>query len=200
MTKQEFLAQLQKALSGLSREDIAERLNFYSEMIDDYVEEGLTEGEAVSRIGSVDEIAAQILGDIPPSRSKTEKPPKKLDAAAIVLIILGSPIWLSLLIAALAVIFSLFVSLWSIIVSFWSVFASLAASALGILLGGVILIATGSAAAGIALLGISLVCAGLAIFTFIGCRAATKGAVRLTAIAFRAIKNCFQKKEAVNNA
>ena len=48
MGKQEFLAQLRKGLQGLPQEDIEERLTFYSEMIDDRMEEGLSEEEAVS--------------------------------------------------------------------------------------------------------------------------------------------------------
>ena len=60
MTKQEFLAKLEILLSGLTEEEISERIGFYSEMIDDRIEEGLSEEEAVSLIGSVEEVAAQI--------------------------------------------------------------------------------------------------------------------------------------------
>ena len=56
MNKQEFLAQLRKGLSGLPQDDIEERLTFYSEMIEDQTEEGLSEDEAVAQIGSVDEM------------------------------------------------------------------------------------------------------------------------------------------------
>ena len=59
MRKQEFLAKLRKGLSGLPQDDIEERLIFYSEMIEDRKEEGLSEEEAVAAIGSVDEIVAQ---------------------------------------------------------------------------------------------------------------------------------------------
>ena len=45
MTKKEFLSGLRKKLSGLPQEDSEERLNFYSEIIDDRVEEGLSEEE-----------------------------------------------------------------------------------------------------------------------------------------------------------
>ena len=43
MSKQEFLAALEEGLSGLPREDVDERLGFYSEMIDDRMEDGLPE-------------------------------------------------------------------------------------------------------------------------------------------------------------
>ena len=56
MNKQEFLAGLQKGLSGLPQEDVEERLTFYGEMLDDRMEEGLSEEEAVAAAGSVEEI------------------------------------------------------------------------------------------------------------------------------------------------
>ena len=102
MSKQEFLVQLRKGLSGFPQEDIEERLTFYSEMIDDQMEEGIMEEDAVSRIGSVDTIISQIKADIPLAKLVREKitPKKHLKAWEIVLLVLGSPIWLSLLIAA----------------------------------------------------------------------------------------------------
>ena len=45
MNKQEFLAELRRGLSGLPRDDIEERLSFYGEMLDDRIEEGLSEEE-----------------------------------------------------------------------------------------------------------------------------------------------------------
>ena len=65
MNKQEFLAELQKGLSGLPQEDRDERLAFYGEMLDDRMEEGLSEEEAVAAVGSVEEIVRQTAADIP---------------------------------------------------------------------------------------------------------------------------------------
>ena len=48
MGKDAFLAQLRKGLAGLPQKDIEERLTFYSEMIDDRMEEGLSEEEVIS--------------------------------------------------------------------------------------------------------------------------------------------------------
>ena len=42
MNKQEFLAHLRKGLSGLPQNDIEKRLNFYGEMLEDRMEEGLS--------------------------------------------------------------------------------------------------------------------------------------------------------------
>ena len=42
MNKQEFLDALQGGLSGLPKEDLQRILDFYSEIIDDCVEDGLS--------------------------------------------------------------------------------------------------------------------------------------------------------------
>jgi len=178
MDKKAFLSQLKKGLSDLPQTDINERLNFYSEMIDDYMEEGLSEEEAVLRIGDVKEIAAQTLADTPISAPDT--PRKKRSAGQIVLIVLGSPIWLSLAIAAFAIVFSLYVSAWAVIVSLWSVFVSLVSCGFAGILCGIGLAVSGFAIPGLAMVGAALVCVGLSVFTFYGCKAATKGLIVLT--------------------
>ncbi len=39
MTKQEFLSSLKNGLAGVPQKDVAERLDFYDEMIDDGMED-----------------------------------------------------------------------------------------------------------------------------------------------------------------
>ena len=197
MCKQEFLEQLQKGLSGLPREDIEERLSFYSEMIDDRMEEGLSEDEAVGEIGPVNGVVAQILADTPLAKIVKErvKPNRGMKAWEIVLLVLGSPIWLSLLIAAIAVILSLYISLWSVIISLWAVFASFAACSVGGVLACIVFAAGGSGASGLAMLAAGIVCAGLSILMFYGCRAATDGTLILTRKMAIRIKKRFIRKE-----
>ena len=199
MNKQDFIASLRTSLSGLPKQDVEDRLNFYSEMIDDRIEEGLTEQEAVSAIGSVETVSSQIVADIPLSKIAKEKIKSKrgLRAWEILLLALGSPIWLSLLIAAFAVLFSLYVSIWSVIVSLWAVFASLVACAAGVIIAGIVFIVVGHALTGVCMIGAALVCAGLSIFSFFGCKAATKGLLWLTKKLALGIKKCFVKKEEV---
>ena len=197
MNKQEFLNELGRQLRGLPSDEIKQRLEFYSEMIDDKVEEGASQEEAVSALGDVSEIAAQIKADVPLAKLVKEKikPKKKLSALEIVLIVLGSPIWLSLLLAALAVVFAVYLVIWSAVISLWAVFASLATCALVGLSQVVGFISFGLADYAIFILGASLIFAGLAIFAFFGCRLATKGVALLTKKIFVGIKCCFIKKE-----
>lgn len=197
MNKQEFLAQLRNALSGLPKDDIEERIEFYSEMIEDRIEEGLSEEEAIAAVGTVEEIAGQVIADTPFVKIAKERmrPKRRLGALEIVLLILGSPIWISLGVAAIAVIFSLYVSLWSVIISLWSVFVFLAACAFGGVVACVVLAIEGWGMTGVAMLAAGMVCGGLSIFMFLGCKAATKATVILTKKIAMWIKNCFMRKE-----
>lgn len=199
MHKQEFLAELRKGLSGLPQEDIEERLTFYTEMIEDRIEEGLSEEEAVAAVGSVPEIVTQVVAETPLVKIAKErmKPKRELEAWEIVLLVLGSPIWFSLGIAALSVIFSVYITLWSVIVSFWAGFGSLVACALALIAVGIGFALSSFKLSGIAMIGAGLVCAGLSIFLFFGCKASTQGAVWLTKKIALWIKNLFIKKENV---
>ena len=197
MNKIEFLENLRSALSGLPQDEIDERLSFYGEMIDDRIEDGLSEDEAVSGIGSVDEIVSQTVADIPLAKLVKEKvkPKRKLRAWEIVLLAVGSPIWISLLIALIAVVLSIYVSLWSVIISLWAIFGSIVGGGAGAIAAGIIFICTDNVIAGIAVIGAGFVLAGLSIFFFYGCKAATKGIIILTKKIAVGIKNCFIKKE-----
>lgn len=198
MRKQEFIYQLWKKLSDLPKDEVEERLSFYSEIIDDRMEEGLSEEEAVAAIGSTDELAAQVIEDIPLTKIAKEKikPKRRLSGWEIALVVLGFPIWFPLLaVLPLTLTVSLYVSIWTVVISLWAVFGALAGSALGVLVGGIGFAFTGYVPTGIALIGASLVCAGLCVFIFFGCKAATKGTVRLTQAIIRRIKNLFIRKE-----
>ena len=197
MNKQTFLADLRARLKGLPPQDVEERLGFYSEMIDDRMEEGLSEEEAIREIGSVDAIVSQIVADTPLSKIAKEKikPRRKLRAWEIVLIVLGAPLWAPLLIAAGAVALSLYAALWSVIISLWAVFASLAACAVAFVPTGIALACNGHVTTGVALIGSSMILAGLAVFAFVGCKEATRGTVILTKKIALGIKKCIIGKE-----
>ena len=198
MTKIKFILVLHDKLSALPQDEVEERLNFYSEMIEDRMEEGLSEEDAVAAVGSVDEIAEQIASEVPLSKIAIEKikPKRKLRVWEIVLLALGSPVWLSLLVAAFAVVISVYAVIWAAVVSLWAVFGALVGCAVGGAAGGVFFAVGGSALVGLAVIGAGLICGGLSIFMFFGCMAATKGVVLLTKKIFIGIKRCFIKKEA----
>lgn len=198
MKKSEFLYRLDELLDALPNGDTKRSLDYYGEMIDERVENGMSEEEAVAELGTPESIAEQILGDITPKETtaKAPKRPRKLSTFAIVLLVLGSPVWIALLGAAFAVILSLYVSLWAVIISLWAAFGSLAAVSFGAIVCAVGYLFSGNALSGIAVIGAGIVCAGLAILLFFGCKAATKAAVLLPKWIAVGIKNRSTKKEA----
>ncbi len=188
MTKNEFLLTLRDKLNVLSKEDIEKSIDYYNEIIDDRIEDGLTEDEAVEAIGSVDEVAAQILMDTP--LSNLLKPKRALKVWELVLLIIGLPIWLPLLLTAL----SLYIVFWAVIASLYAVVLSPAVCGLAAILNFAILITFGNLAQGILFLGMGLVCIGLAILAFFGCNKITKGAVICGKKILMLIKSCFIRK------
>lgn len=199
MNKQEFLLKLRKRLSGLPQDEVEERLTFYTEMIEDRMEEGLSEEEAVAAAGTIDDIVAQTVAEVPLVKIAKEriKPNRRIGVLEIVLLVLGSPIWLSLGVAAVAVVLSVYISLWCIIISLWSVFASFIGCAFGAFVAGIVFACNANVLTGIAMIGAGLVCVGFSIFMFYGCKAITKAILVLTKkFAVWIKKRCMKKEEA----
>ena len=81
MTKAEFLKALEEKLSALSAEDRAASLAYYEEIIDDRMEEGLCEADAVAAAGPVEEAAAQLLAETPHAETRLCAQPKRIEPA-----------------------------------------------------------------------------------------------------------------------
>lgn len=197
MNKDEFLTTLSGALSGLSESDIRERVDFYREMIEDHVEDGVSEEEAVAEIGEVDTVVRQIMSEIPLAKLVKEKvrPKRKLKAWEIVLLILGSPIWVPLLLSVAIVVFSVYIVIWTVVVCIYAADISLVAGALGGILGIALFIREAKWQGAIFSFGTGLVSAGLAILLFFVCVWITKSVVRLTGMALSGLKTSFIRKE-----
>ena len=197
MNKQQFIAILRDELYGLPQDDIEERILFYSEMIDDRMEEGFSEENAVDEIGDVGEIVSQILAEIPLPRLVKEKvrPKRALKSFEIIMLILGSPIWLSVLIALIAMVLAVYISVWSVIISLWAIEFSLIACSLAGIVAIAIFTLKGAWITGIALLGAGIFGLGLSILLFFGCKAITKGVLLFTKRIALGIKTLFVGKE-----
>ena len=189
MNKREFLAAVGNGLKGLSYEEQDKWLDFYSEMIDDRMEEGMTEPEAVGAIGSVEAVVEQILAQSKPETKKK----RELKTWQTVLLIVGSPLWFSLLIAAASLVFSLLVTAWALVISFYAVAVSLVACGLAGVALLILLLVKGNVMAALVALGAGLFSVGLGIFWFIGTRYMTKGVLWLCKKLFAAL---FPGKEA----
>ena len=211
MTKEQLLEKLKIELSRLPKDELESRLAFYGEMIDDRIEDGLSEEDAVAAIGDIDEIISQLRSDsvsanksisedtLDDAQEQDEKPQvrekRRLGVWAIILICLGSPIWISLGAAAFSIIITVYAVIWAVAGSLWSLPISLA----GVFIGGTALAAVniiqGNLIMGITLIGGAVACAGLAIFAGFGCFHLTRLAAFLSRVIGRFIIRLFRRKE-----
>lgn len=198
MNKDQFLEELRKKLSGLPQEDIDERLAFYSEMIDDRMEEGITEEEAVESLGTVDSVVEQIMSEIPLTKlvKQKVKPKREMKAWEIVLLVLGAPVWIPLIIAALAVMLSVYIVIWAVVISVYAVDLSAVAGAASGLAGIFVYLRAGNPAGMLFSFGAAIAFAGLAILLFFVCKWITKAVVKLTGRIFLGTKRSFVGREA----
>lgn len=197
MTKQEFLNALSERLQGIPKEDREKSLEYYSEMIDDRTEDGLTEEQAVKVMGSVGEIADRIINDMPVEKIlKTKVTPKrKLSAWEIVLIAVGFPVWFPIGISLISVIFSLYLVLWVLIFCIYVVALSFAVSGLIAIVAFAMSIFGGHVLWGLFLLGCGMVLLGLSIPVFIGAVKTSFGCIHLTGKCFKKMKSSLARRK-----
>ena len=199
MDKQQFLAALRGRLAGLPEADVTSSLEYYAEMIDERIEDGVPEYEAVAAVGSVDAIAEQILLDTPLPKLVKVRVKRRRSAGGLVLLLLGSPIWLPLLLALAAVVLSVYIIIWAVIAVLYAVVLALAAAAVAALIG-LFFLSPGGWAYTLVVIGAALVLAGLSILLFFAFTALAKALVRLSRAVWRGIKRCFVgKKEEIRN-
>ena len=202
MTKHEFLGALKTRLSQLPPAEVERFLSYYGEMIDDRVEDGMTEEAAVAAMEDVSVIAERILYDTPlhtlvkaTAKEKMEKTSfsKTWQATTIILLVLGFPLWFPLLLALGSVALTVFVVFWVVILSLLAAVVAVAFSGVVAVGVGIILLFS-HPIAGLALTGCGLGFAGLCILLFFGVKACVKGLIYLSKRFGHWIKSLFIKK------
>ena len=185
MTKKEFLSSLESKLQGLPKEDINNRLDFYSEMIDDRIEEGKTEDQAIEEIGSVDEVVEQIAEETPLLKLVKEriKPKRSLRAWEIIVIILGFPLWLPLLLAFAIICFIPYILMWVFVLVTYAMEIAFAASSVYGVVGFFLQMSQGNFS--LMYIGIALLGLGLSFLFIFACIGITKGTIKLTKVTGR---------------
>ena len=196
MTKADFLRLLERALMQLSEEERRKNLEYYSELLDDMMEEGMTEAEATARLGSPNQIAQSILQEMPLGKLVTTrmKPKSGWTPLAIVLAVVGSPVWVPLLLAGVAVMLAVFVSIWAL--GFAAV-AVVLALAVAVVAAPIIAIRTAvlTLPLGLMLLGAGLVLLGLCVMGGLMAVELCKLLWQLTVWLAHKIKGLFIRKE-----
>ena len=193
MSKNEFLKELESRLNGLPSEDIKERVAFYEEMINDRLEEGKSEEEALAEIGTVDEIVEQITKETPLVKLVKErvKPKRRIQAWEIVLIAVGFPLWLPLLITAFALIMVAYILVWALVIVTYTVELATSVAGLAAIIAGAAAFFSGAHWYGIGLAAGGIMCIGFSILFIFACIGATKASIALTKAIILSIKKKF---------
>lgn len=191
MTGNEFITSLSARLQGIPENERQKALDWYSELICDRMEE-MPEADAVSGIGSVDEIADEILSQYRQnttavhSSDSTEpqsrrSPDKGVNTALVIFAAaVLSPIWLPLLIVGLSLAFVAVVLVWCAVVTVGVMLVSAAAvGAVGLVYGFWALFVI-NPAYGLLVLGTALISAGLTLALIPLIVVTVKGAAKFT--------------------
>ena len=193
MNKTEFLDALRHALGKLPSYEVEQSIAFYAEMIDDRIEDGMSEQEAVAALGSVHAIAAQIVAETPPIPKAIAKANTGSRTLNVVLLVVFSPIWVPVALALVMAALMVYLSIWMVVVALWAVVAMLLLCAPIGVFGLAWCAATGFPLSGIWVFGCGLAGAGLGLFSWFGVLAASKGLVNLTHSFARWVKGLFIK-------
>lgn len=129
MTKQEFLERLRTLLACLPADQVDDSVAFYAEAIDDRMEDGMTEAEAVAAMGTPGDAAEAILDELPAVPRAIVKTRRKSNVLLWVLVIVGSPVWVVLALGFAAMALGVYIAIWAIALSVWIVAAALVAMA-----------------------------------------------------------------------
>lgn len=208
MNKSEFINKLKNNLSGLPHEDIEKFGEYYSEMIDDRTEEGMSEEQAVNALGDVASIAQKIKNEYVEQQyndtySQESKPKqennnyhsgkqsdRKKYLPLIVLAFFGIPILLPILAFIFVIIIT--VGLTILIVPFITgiCFAALGLAGIAAF---IMYTVSGSFAYGTILLGLSLILLGLSMLVAIVIKKLAVLIFKLICLTFKKFKNIKKK-------
>lgn len=193
MTKSEFLNELKNQIAIYPSEETDRSIEYYSEMIDDRMEDGMTEAEAIASLGKIEAIAQQIKEELPittlvKQKTKEKTKDKKLPVWAIILLIFGFPLWGGVLLAIISAILGLYILIWSMDLFLWTMMLGFGICGLAGVAGFIGSCIYGSAGSALFYLGTTLAGGGLGIFLFFGSLLLAKGICHGTGWCFRQMK------------
>lgn len=186
MNQTEYLNELKRCLSSLSRDERNRVVEYYAELIGDKIESGIPEQEVLSQLGTPRELSMKILSESSDYKDKHScGKSNKLSVGRII----GFSILMPFVIIALAVLYTLAISF--------------ACAAVGLVLVsviqifGVFFVMAGSFAAGLYQLGFIMFAFMCGVFVTYGSWNFIRLCIKITVNIFKAYKKTYVK-EAVN--
>ena len=203
MRKEAYLDLLRMKLLEADIPGIDQMVDFYAEMIDDRMEDGMMEEEAVASMENIDSIVSQARADRPITDLVTARMKESHEAAKkeghgtrwMVLAIIGFPVWFPLLVAFFAVLLAVYVSLWAVVIALYAVEFALGIGAAALFVGGFgVLFGWIPFVTFMAGWGIALMAAGLFLLLWKPISSLAGLLIRVIKATFRKIKGIFVKR------
>lgn len=189
MTRKQFLEGLRQELRGLPRQEIEQTIHYYSEIISDRMEEGMTEEQAVAKMEPMHVIARRVAADFKGGAA----PKARISGLMIALIILGFPLWFPLLITGAALMVVALTLVWVMVLTLWAVCLALFSGGMA----AIIMLFTGGFHTGlpvIAQIGLGMAAMGFSIFLFYGAKGVIPLATGATLSLVSRIKKGFVRR------
>ncbi len=182
MNKERFADILRSGLTGLPQSEIDRYVEYYLEMINDRIDEGMTEEEAVQAVGNPEDIAAQIrkergvgatvTGEVQRFADKLKNAvgyKGKLEPWHILVIILiivfivpvGVPV-IGVGFAGISVIFAVAAAVFGVLIAIFAALLGIMAAGVGLCVTSIFLMADGLVFKGLFMLGAGLFMTGIA--------------------------------------
>ena len=194
MTREMFFNELRRKLKGLPKDDIETRIAFYDEMINDLMDEGLSENDAINKIGPVDRIVDEIASDTSLTKLVKEsiRPKRKMSAMEIVLLIVGFPLWFPLLLTAFILTLVGYLLIWVLVLVMYVIEFSLGA----VVLSGIVVFAMTlfEEALNYVAIGSAIFACGAILLTFPLAKLVTKLTINLSRNIVLGIKKKFVRR------
>lgn len=189
MSKEEFLAALDQRLASLPKSERDKSLEYYSEMIVERMEDGMSEQEAVAALGGMEDIVSSVMSGMSfqtliQARVNDSKQKTSSKGLWVALMICSAPLVVALAAALLAV----YIALWAVIVALYAVLIAFAAACAGSLIAGGVILVTKSLPLGLCAIGVSLICGAMTLLAARYVPLMTRRLIELTASMLRALK------------
>lgn len=191
MTKHEFLTELSNQLQNIP--DSKKAIAYYSEMIDDRMEEGMSEEDAVRSLDSIKSIRDRIISETPLPAFIEAHTSKPLSTVTIILLIFGFPLWFPLLITFGVLLLSAYIVVASLLFSIYAIVFSFAIGGVVEIVTSIFLLGT-NVPSSIFNLGLGLIMIALSILLFHPANIASRSLLNVTKWSITKIKSLFIQK------
>ncbi len=198
MNKSDFLNNLRQSLNRLPQKDVEQSIEYYSEIIDDSMEDGTSEEDAVNALGPIAEIVQQIQMAMPlpklvSAAARSSSSAHDWRAWEIILLVLGAPFWIPIVFMLVTLFAMFYFLLWMMVFMLYIIDFTLAVSGAGLLFRGIIALMQGHFAIAGMHNGVGLFCIGAAILSFFPFKKITAGLIWLSKKFILWIKSLFVK-------